>query len=228
VLARRPVPIILTGGGILPVTLLAAGFALYTAGARPLLVICAAAVGGLGGAVSLIVHELGHVRAARRLEGVRAEGVSLLWFGAATRFEGAYRSGRQQARVALGGPAASFLFALALTVAAALPIGSELQYPCFGLALLNATIAVLSLIPVHPLDGHKLVIGLVWCVAGGEARARGIVRRVGLGCIALDASVAAYVLIEKPLIGAFVVLMGGAAYAQKRLCGPRRGREAPG
>jgi len=65
-------------------------------------------------------------------------------------------------------------------------------------------------------------------VAGGEARARGIVRRVGLGCLALDASVAGYVLIEKPLIGAFVVLMGGAAYAQKRLCGPRRGREAPG
>lgn len=107
VLSRRPVPIVLTRGGVLPIVLLAAGFALYSAGARPLLVVSGALVGGLGGAVSLIVHELGHVRAARRLEGVRPQGVSLMWMGAATEFHGAYRTGRQQVRVALGGPVAS-------------------------------------------------------------------------------------------------------------------------
>jgi Zn-dependent protease len=227
VLSRRPVPIILTRGGIAPVALLAAGFALYTAGGPPRLVLGAALVGGLGGAASLIVHELGHVRASRRLDGVRAAGISLRWFGAATHFEGAYRSGRQQAKVALGGPAASFVFALALTVAAALPLPGGLQYACFGLGLLNATIAVLTLIPVHPLDGHKLIVGLVWCAAGAEARARAIVRRVGLACVALDASIAAYVLIEHPVIGAFVVVMGSAAYAQKRLVGSGSGRASP-
>ena len=71
----------------------------------------------------------------------------------------------------------------------------------------------------------KLVVGLVWCLAGGEARARGIVRRVGLGCVALDASIAAYVLVEHPIVGACVVSIGAVAYAQKKLCGP--GRASP-
>jgi Zn-dependent protease len=219
VLSWSPVPIVLTRGGIAPVALLAAGFALYAAGGPVPLVLGAALVGGLGGALSLIVHELGHVRASRRLEGVQAARISLAWFGAATHFEGSYRSGRQQARVALGGPAASFVFALALTVAAALPMPGPLAYACFGLALLNATIAVLTLIPVHPLDGYKLVVGLVWCLAGGETRARWIVRRVGLCCVALDATVASYILVEHPVVGSFVVLLGGVAYAQKRVCG---------
>jgi len=138
--------------------------------------------------------------------------------GAVTHFEGAYRSGREQARVALGGPVASFSFALVLTLGAALPMPRALQYGCLGLALLNAAIAVLTLIPVQPLDGYKLIVGLVWCASGGEARARRIVRRVGLGCVALDVSASAYILVEKPLIGGVVVLLGIAAYGQKHLC----------
>jgi Zn-dependent protease len=212
------VPIVLTRGGLVPVTVLAVSFAAYSAGARPLLVIGAAALGGLGGALSLIVHELGHVRAARRLQGARAARVSLTWLGAVTQFEGAYRSGREQAKVALGGPAASFAFALVLTLGVALPMPRVVQFGCFGLALLNVTIGVLTLIPVHPLDGHNLIVGLVWCVAGTEARARRIVRRVGLGCVALDVSTSIFVLVERPLIGLFAVLMGAAVYGQKLFC----------
>jgi hypothetical protein len=37
--------------------------------------------------------------------------------------------------------------------------------------------------------------------------------------MALDATVASYILVEHPLVGAFVVLLGGVAYAQKRVCG---------
>jgi len=217
-MSRGPVPIVLTRGGLVPVALLAGAFALYSTGARPLLIVGAALLGGFGGAFSLIVHELGHVRAARRLPGVRPARVSLIWMGAVTQFEGAYRNGREQARVALGGPLASFTFALGLVFCAALPMPRPLQYGCFGLALLNVAIGFLTLIPVHPLDGYKLIIGLVWCVAGGEARARRIVRRVGLGCIALDVSATSYVLVERPVIGAFVVLLGAVAYGQKHLC----------
>jgi Zn-dependent protease len=226
--SRGPVPIVLTRGGLVPVTVLAVSFAAYSVGARPLLVVGAAALGGLGGALSLIVHELGHVRAARRIQGARAARVSLTWLGAATQFEGAYRSGREQAKVAFGGPAASFAFALVLTLGIALPMPRELQYGCFGLALLNAAIGVLTLIPVHPLDGHKLIVGLVWCVAGAEAKARRIVRRVGLGCVALDISGAAYMLVEKPLIGSLVLLLGATVYGQKLLCLHPRSAPKPG
>ena len=75
-MSRGAVPIVVTRGGLVPVTFLAVAFAVYSAGARPLLVAGAAALGGLGGAGSLIVHELGHVRAARRLTGVRPARVS--------------------------------------------------------------------------------------------------------------------------------------------------------
>jgi Zn-dependent protease len=211
------VPIVVTRGGLVPISFLALSFAVFSLGARPLLVFGAAAVGGLGGALSLIVHELGHVRAARRLQGVRPKRISLIWLGAATQFEGAYRAGRDQVRVALGGPAASFAFAVVLTLGVALPMPREFQYGCFGLALLNAAIAVLTLIPVHPLDGHKLVVGLIWCLSGAEAKARQIVRRVGLCCIALDLSAAAYASVQRPLLGALVVLIGAATYGQRYL-----------
>jgi Zn-dependent protease len=215
--SRGPVPIVVTRGGLLPVSFLAAAFAAYSVGARPLLVAGATLLGGLGGGLSLVVHELGHVRAARRLPGVRPARISLIWLGAVTQFEGAYRSGREQVRVAVGGPAASFAFAVVLTCGVALPIPRALQYGCFGLALLNIAIAFLTLIPVQPLDGYKLIVGLVWCVCGGEQRARSIVRRLGLACVALDVTAASYVLVEKPFLGCFVVLLGAVAYAQRRV-----------
>ena len=216
-MSRGSVPIVLTRGGLFPVAFLAGTFAVYATGATPLLIAGAAALGGLGGALSLVVHELGHVRAARRLSGVRPARISLIWLGAVTHFEGAYRSGREQIRVALGGPAASFAFAFVLTFGAALPIPRPLAFGCFGLALLNVAIGVLTLIPVQPLDGYKLVVGLFWCLCGVEERARSIVRRLGKGCIAVDAAAASFILVEKPLLGVFVVLLGAAAYAQKRL-----------
>jgi Zn-dependent protease len=154
VLARYPVPIVAGKGSLVPVTLLAGLFALYSAGARPVWLLGAAALGAVGGALSLIVHELGHVRAARRLKGVNVVRVSLLWLGAGTQFEGAYRSGRDQARVAIAGPAASFGFAVVLLVTAFMPMPRPIQYGLFGLGLLNLAIALGSLVPVYPLDGY--------------------------------------------------------------------------
>ena len=106
VVARRPVPIVVGKGSLVPVMMLAALFAVYSSGVRPSLLLGAAVLGGVGGAVSLVVHELGHVRAAQRLEGVTPVRISLIWMGAGTHFEGAYRNGRDQARVAIAGPAA--------------------------------------------------------------------------------------------------------------------------
>jgi Zn-dependent protease len=221
VLSHGPVPIVVTRGALAPVAVLAGGFAAWSVGAGALLVLGAALLGGLGGALSLIVHELGHVRAARPLESVRAKRVSLIWLGAATQFEGAYENGREQMRVALGGPAASIAFAFALALAA-VPLPHDLQFGCFGLALLNLTIGVATLLPVNPLDGYKLVVGAVWWVVGGETRARLIVRRLGFAFVGLDAVGSCFLLVEKPLIGGPVVAMGAAAYGQKLLLGRRR------
>lgn len=216
VLARYPVPIVVSKGSLVPVTMLAALFALYSSGARPVYLVAAAFVGGLGGALSLVVHELGHVGAARKLKGVRPVSVSLLWLGAGTKFEGAYRSGRDQARVALAGPAASLLFATALLVSAFLPVPRPLQYGLFGLALLNGAIALVSLLPVAPLDGYKLLVGSLWRVCGSERRARAILRRTGRGWLVLELGGCLVLTVERPVLGGTALAAGAAMYAQKR------------
>jgi Zn-dependent protease len=218
VLARRPVPIVASKGSLVPVVMLAALFALYSSGASALLVLGAAVLGGIGGLGSLIVHELGHVRAARRLKGVRPVRVSLLWLGAGTKFEGAYRSGGDQAKVALAGPAASFGLAVVLFVVAFMPFFPRpAQYGLFGLALLNLTIAAVSLIPVHPLDGHKVLVALFWRFSGSERRARSILRRAGKAWLLVEGITCMVLVVERPLLGGCVMAVGAAIYLQKWL-----------
>jgi hypothetical protein len=154
VLPRSPVPITVGIGSLLPLTTLAAVFVLFGSTAHTRLSLGAAVVGGLGGGLSLIVHEFGYVGAARRLEGVRPVEVSVRWFGAVTSFEGGYRSGGDQARVAIAGPAASLAFAVVLVAGALLPVVPRpLALGLFGLGLLNVAIAFVSLVPVHPSTG---------------------------------------------------------------------------
>lgn len=219
VLFRWPVPIVVTGGGLVPVAAFALIFVAFSTGARPATIVAAALLGGIGGAISLIVHELGHVRAARTLPGVEPAKVSLIWLGAATHLDGVYRSGREQARMALGGPAASLAFALLLTASVVLPTPMWLKIGALGLASLNVVIGLLTLLPVHPLDGHKLVVGLVWWAAGSEARAERIVKRAGFGFLAVDVSVGMFLLQDKPFIGLVIVALAATAYAQKHLVG---------
>jgi Zn-dependent protease len=223
--ARHPVPIVVSKGSLVPIGLLAALFALYSSGAPTLLLLGAAALGGLGGTASLIVHELGHVRAARRLKGVEPVRISVMWLGAGTKFEGAYRNGRDQVRVALAGPAASFTFAIALMVSAVMPMPRPAQYGLFGLALLNVVIAVVSLVPVYPLDGHKLVVGLLWRALDSERRARAIVRRAGKAWLAVEVLGCAVLSVERPIVGGCALAVGGAMYLQKHL-GARHAQRA--
>jgi Zn-dependent protease len=219
VLFRRPVPIVVTPGGLVPLGLFALAFVAFSGGSKPSVLAAAALLGGVGGVVSLIVHELGHVSVARRLSGVRPAKITVISLGAATHLKGSYRSGRDQARMALGGPEASLAFALALSVPLLLPAPVWLKLGALGLALLNVLIAVLSLLPVHPLDGHKLIVGLVWWAVGSEERARRIIRRVGISLVAADVAAVVLLLAEKPLLGIMVVALAAVAFAQKRLLG---------
>jgi Zn-dependent protease len=217
VLAQWPVPIAVSRGALVPFSVFALVFAAFSGGSQPTVLAAAALLGGIGGVVSLIVHELGHVSIARRLSGVTPKRVSVISLGAAAHFEGSYRNGREQARMALGGPEASFAFALALIVPLFLPAPVWLKLGALALALLNVAIGVLSLLPVHPLDGHKLLVGLVWWVVGSEERARRIIRRVGVALIAIDFSTMVFLLAARPVIGVTAAALAAVAFAQKRL-----------
>src|SRR5439155_25598819 len=142
--------------GLAPVVMLSAVFTGFGVQAGLPLVV-SAVFGGLGCAVSLLFHELGHVRAASAVSSVRPTSVSFIWAGAATTFEGRYRTGREQMRVAIGGPQASFTFAFTLIAVCVLPAPMQIREPLVLLALFNIALGLLNLVPAYPLDGYKLV-----------------------------------------------------------------------
>jgi Zn-dependent protease len=221
VVAQWPVPIVVSRGALVPFGVFALLFAAFSRGAGGSTLVAAAFLGGLGGVVSLIVHELGHISISRRLSGVRPEKIAVMSLGAAAHFEGSYRNGREQARMALGGAEASFAFALALMIPIFLPAPAWLKLGALALALLNVLIGGLSLLPVHPLDGHKLCVGLLWWAYGSEARARRILKRIGISLVAVDASALVLLLAERPVLGVSVAALAAVALGQKRLVGPR-------
>jgi Zn-dependent protease len=201
-------------GGLVPVALLALIFAAVGAQTN-VPVVAAAFMGGIGGAVSLLVHELGHVRAARKFASIRSAEVSLIWLGALSRFEGTYESGGQQARVAVAGPRASATFGAGLLLLGVLP-----QMPfasvIFALGLLNILLALLNLVPVCPLDGHKLVVGLLWAATGSERKAKRFVHRIGIGWAALELPSVVVLVFAKPQVGVVAAMAAAAFVAQKR------------
>ena len=217
------VPVTIGRGGLAPVLILGVLFAAISARAG-LPVVTAALVGAVGGTASLIAHELGHVRAATKLRGLQPVGVSLIWLGAATRLEGAYASGRDQAKVAIAGPRMSFVVAVSLIPLLYMPIPIGLREIILILATLNVAIGVMSLIPANPLDGYKLILGLLWSALGSEAAARRLIRRLALTGAAIELASAAVLLVEKPLFGTMVVAIGASLFGQKLLVGRRRAR----
>jgi Zn-dependent protease len=148
--------------------------------------------------------------------------ISLLWVGAGTKFEGAYRSGRDQARVALAGPAASCAFAAVLLTIALMPIPRPVQLGIFGLAILNLAIGIFSLLPVYPLDGHKLLVGLLWRRSRSEGQAKAILRRAGGVWLAVEGIACVVLVIEKPALGGIVLASGALLLLQRRLSARRR------
>jgi Zn-dependent protease len=180
-------------------------------------VVIAAIFGALGGAASLIVHELGHVRAARRTDGVIALKVTLITAGAATYLDGAYRSGRDQIRVAVGGPAASLLLAVPLMLVLGLPIPTPVKFASFLLALLNVAIGVVSMLPLNPLDGHKFLVGLVWSVVGSESRARDVIRRATRVLIAFEAVSSVALIAVRPIFGGCVALVVAVVVVERHI-----------
>ena len=113
---------------------------------------------------SIFFHEFAHAVAARweKLEVVE---IVLHPFGGLTRFRHPPETPRAEFRVAIAGPAASFILALfflglmAVANAGALDILATLF---FLLALSNFLIAVFNMFPGFPLDGGRVLRAYLW------------------------------------------------------------------
>lgn len=114
--------------------------------------------------LSVLGHELSHALMGRA-EGIEIEEIVLHPFGGLARLRNEPESARAEFRIAVAGPAASFLFA-AVSFVLMLP-AMMAGYPIVGGVLLllcagNLLLAIFNLFPGYPLDGGRVLRALLW------------------------------------------------------------------
>jgi len=118
--------------------------------------------------LSVFGHELAHALMAR-VEEIEIEEIVLHPFGGLARLKTEPQNPRAELRIAVAGPAASFLFALlafAGTKIAALGNYNATVVVFFLIAWGNLLLAVFNLFPGYPLDGGRVLRALLWHKSG--------------------------------------------------------------
>jgi Zn-dependent protease len=124
---------------------------------------------------SLVLHELGHSITAIHL-GVGVRSITLFLFGGIAALESEPKRPRDEIVIALAGPAVSLGLGFGFMGAASvLPEGPrimEVLRSTFGwLGMINVILAVFNVLPGFPLDGGRVLRGLVWSATGSFERA---------------------------------------------------------
>lgn len=113
---------------------------------------------------SIFFHELAHAFAAR-FEGVEVVEIVLHPFGGLARLRREPDNPRAEFRIAIAGPAASFLMALIFLglMLVSTNIGTAVLTPLlFLLFFWNLLLAVFNLFPGYPLDGGRILRAFLW------------------------------------------------------------------
>ncbi len=131
--------------------------------------------------LSVFGHELSHALMAR-IEGIETEEIVLHPFGGLARLRSLPESPGAEFRIAVAGPAASFLFAVLAFVA--MLIAGRVGYPSaasvfFIVFFGNLLLAVFNLFPGYPLDGGRVLRAFLWKRGGNIADATRIAGRFG-------------------------------------------------
>lgn len=126
---------------------------------------------------SVTLHELAHTLVASRSGGhVRA--VTLMMLGGVSELDRPPTRPRDEALMAAAGPATSLALAALLYGLERVSTGADLRVALFYLARLNLVLGLFNLLPAFPMDGGRVLRGLL---AGrlGLAHATRIAARVG-------------------------------------------------
>lgn len=113
---------------------------------------------------SIFIHEFAHTVAAR-LEKLDVVEIVLHPFGGLTRFRHEPETPRAEFRIALAGPAASFLLSVLFVALMATANSAGLDILAllfFLLGLSNFLLAVFNMFPGYPLDGGRVLRAYLW------------------------------------------------------------------
>ncbi|HOI54213.1 MAG TPA: site-2 protease family protein [Phycisphaerae bacterium] len=178
---------------------------------------------------SLLMHEFGHALAAKAFD-VPVLSVELFALGGVARMGGFTRRPRDEFVMAAAGPTVSLILAVLFAMAAAVSV-FVLQLPPVivdlwqKVALFNTAIMLFNLLPAYPLDGGRLLQGLLWWLTGRRTLAAGIAAAVGFLLAAALGAVGLFFLLTQGLnigtvwpiaLGGFVATAALGAYRATR------------
>ncbi len=134
----------------------------------------------LGLFLSIFGHELSHALIGR-MEGIEIEEIVLHPFGGLARLKSEPDSPRAEFRIAVAGPAASFIFALVAFGGMTLAAGRyQIAWAIFLIiGAGNLMLAVFNLLPGYPLDGGRVLRALLWHRSGQLEQATRTVSQFG-------------------------------------------------
>lgn len=143
-----------------------------------------AALGLVGFACSILLHELAHAVVARRLD-MPVRRIVLFVFGGVAEMEDEPVSAWGELFMAAAGPAMSFFLAGSFAVLAETAVTMELDRPYAALleylGHINLAIALFNLTPAYPLDGGRILRAILWERGGDMLRATRITTVLGAG-----------------------------------------------
>jgi Zn-dependent protease/CBS domain-containing protein len=137
----------------------------------------------------VLLHEFGHSLVAQRL-GLGIHGITLLPIGGVSNLESLPEKPADEVKISVAGPLVSVVLAL-IFFGVGLLLGAALWVPAdlfagfgsvgqffFYLGYLNAVLAVFNLLPAFPLDGGRILRGLL-ATRLGAARATDVSSTIG-------------------------------------------------
>jgi Zn-dependent protease/CBS domain-containing protein len=163
---------------------------------------------------SVLLHELAHAFVAIRTGG-KVRDITLLMIGGVSNLTEMPREPKDEALMALVGPIASVALA-ALFYVLHLALGAtelySLRFALFYLAALNLILGLFNLIPAFPMDGGRILRGLL-ATRMGAMRATRVASVLGKVFAVLFALVGVWTLNFFLLLIAFFIYLGAEAEA---------------
>lgn len=191
-----------------------------------------AIISTLGLFLSVFGHELSHALMGRA-EGIDIEEIVLHPFGGLARLRNEPDSPRAEFRIAVAGPAASFVFAVVGFVLMFIAMKAEYSTVAGVLFLISAgnlLLAVFNLFPGYPLDGGRVLRAILWRRTGNITEATRMAGICGMLIAAILIIFGVYMAIapnfRSYFMGLWSVLVGlflfDAAYSVvKQVGGPK-------
>lgn len=128
---------------------------------------------------SVVFHELCHSIVAKHYK-IPVQSITLFVFGGLSRIARDPDNGKQEFNVAIAGPLSSLFLAGCFWLIWRYAAGNEMVHAAAGwLAEINLILGLFNLVPGFPLDGGRVLRGIVWGITGDFTRATRIAANAG-------------------------------------------------